>query len=95
MKDYEIKRFKRFLKENGVFKSFYRHFNPDFFNSYYLGKKDEEITKIEDYLKKITNYQVFLYAFDWADAADMDNINDENFWKNIEEKYLHEFALSY
>ena len=95
MKDYEIKRFKRFLKENGVFKSFYRHFNPDFFNFYYLGKKDEEITKIEDYLKKITNYQVFLYAFDWADAADMDNINDENFWKNIEEKYLHEFALSY
>lgn len=39
MKDYEIKRFKRFLKENGVFKSFYRHFNPDFFNSYYLIKK--------------------------------------------------------
>lgn len=96
MKDYEIKRFKRFLKENGIIKSFYRHFNPDFFNSYYLlCEKDEEITKIEDYLKKIENYQVFLYAFDWADAADIDNINDENFWKNIEEKYLQEFALSY
>jgi hypothetical protein len=95
MKDYEIKRFKRFLKENGVLKSFYRHFNPDFFNSYYLGEKDEKITKIEDYLKKIKNYQVFLYAFNWKDAANMDNINDEKFWKNIEEKYLHEFALSY
>ena len=96
MKDYEIKKFKRFLKENGVLKSFYRHFNPDFFNSYYLlCEKDKKITKIEDYLKKIKNYQVFLYAFDWANAADMDNINDENFWKNIEEKYLHEFALSY
>jgi hypothetical protein len=93
MKDYEIKRFKRFLKENGVFKSFYRHFNPDFFNSYYLSEKDEKITKIEDYFKKITNYQVFLYAFDWKDAASMDNINDENFWKNIEVKYLHEFLL--
>ena len=95
MKDYEIKRFKRFLKENGVLKSFYRHFNPDFFKSYYLGKKYEEITKIEDYFKIIKNYQVFLYAFDWKDAASMDNIDDEKFWEKIEEKYLHEFVLSY
>ena len=95
MKDYEIKSFKRFLKENGVFKSFYRHFNPDFFKSYYLGENYGEITKIEDYFKKIKNYQVFLYAFDWKDAASMDNIDDEKFWEKIEEKYLHEFALSY
>lgn len=95
MKDYEIKSFKRFLKENGVLKSFYRHFNPDFFKSYYLGENYEEITKIEDYLKIIKNYQVFLYAFDWKDAASMDNIDDEKFWEKIEEKYLHEFVLSY
>ena len=95
MKDYEIKRFKRFLKENGVLKSFYRHFNPDFFKSYYLGENYGEITKIEDYFKKIKNYQVFLYAFDWKDAASMDNIDDEKFWEKIDEKYLHEFVLSY
>lgn len=92
MKDYEIKSFKRFLKENGVLKSFYRHFNPDFFNSYHIyDETEEKVITIEDYLKKIKNYQVFLYAFDWKDAARMDSINDESFWANLEKKYLQEF----
>ena len=99
MKDYEIKRFKRFLKEKGVYKSFQRHFTPEYCNINYIdthpGNKSNRINTLKEYLNEIDNHLVFLYAFDWRYALEEDGIDDLYFWHKLTVKYLNGFLFLY
>ena len=90
----EIKRFKRFLKEEGVYKLFIRRYdtkyrscgrwieNGDRLNSEGTGieAKDERIT---DYLSNVGYVFAIFSAFEWYSTKE-----GFSFWKNINNKWI-------
>ena len=79
----EIKRFKRFLKENGVYATFFRFYEREV----YLG---DTICYLEigSFLRQSPYSYVFQGAFDWSRTR-CESIKDpEKFWATLEDKWI-------
>lgn len=94
MNNKEIKKFKRFLKEEGIFKLFFKRYDPkyrsvgrwfrpvDLINnvSFNLEAGNENIT---DYLSRIDYDLVIFSAFEWGSANE-----GFSFWRDIHDKWI-------
>ena len=69
MNDKNIKLFKRFLKETKAYKSFFRHYDPDFM---------QMPESVVEYLKCASPMAVIDDAFDWEETGNFD------YWDNLE-----------
>ena len=101
MSEKEIKKFKRFLKEEGIFKLFIRRYEPkyrsvgrwfekgDRLNSEGTGieAKDERIT---DYLSNVGYGFVIFSAFEWGSTQE-----GFDFWKYVNNKWVRIPSISY
>ena len=95
----EIKKFKRFLKEEGIFKLFIKRFDPNYRS---LGRwfiptetdyEDFHETKSEnvmDYLTNIDSNLAVFSAFEWNSTKE-----GFDFWKYVNNKWVEIPFISY
>jgi hypothetical protein len=96
----EIKKFKRFLKEEGIFKLFFKRYDPKYrsfgrwfipseleYTDFTLGHDDEKIT---DYLSSIDYNLAIFSAFEWGSTKE-----GFSFWHKISNKWVGIQFISY
>ena len=82
MNDYNIKSFRRFLKENNAYAAFIRNYDPDYANMCMeMGGK----RSLKYYLSYCCSEEIFNFAFLWADTEE-----GSKFWGNLETKWRRE-----
>lgn len=75
-----VKKFKRFLKEEGVYSAYRRNLRP-FFGKY--GNEGLDISTHEAFLNTCKKYDAVYKAFNWNDSKE-----GFDFWYNIYLKWL-------
>lgn len=95
----EIKKFKRFLKEEGIFKLFIKRFDPNYrsvgrwFIPTETDYEDFHETKNEnvmDYLTNIDSNLAVFSAFEWDSTKE-----GFDFWKYVSNKWVGVPSISY